>query len=242
MPKVVFIRQPVYLPGIVFLDALLQTDVYIIYDDVQYERRHWGNRNKIRTYQGETWLTVPVIQKNKRSQTYRETLIDNETEWSKNHWKSLYYNYAKAPYFKNYAAFFENLYNKNYTKLLDLDIEIINYLKKQLEIETEVLISSQLQLPNDFTSKTDRLVKMIKKVGGSTYITSKGTKNYMDEELMKEQGIKLLWHDFNHPTYKQFHGNFIPFMSVIDLLFNCGDKSKDIIRKNLRPPLKIYLP
>lgn len=240
MSKKVYIRQPVYLPGLVFFDALLQVDVYIIYDNVQYERRHWGNRNKILTSKGPIWLTVPVIQKGKFDQTYQETKIDNSTQWGKNHWKSISLNYAKAPYFKKYSDFFEDLYSKTFTKLLDLDIVIIDYLKKQLGIEIEILISSQLQLPDNVANKTDRLVKMIKKVGGDVYITSKGTKNYMDEKLMSKHDIKLLWHDFNHPTYKQFHGEFIPFMSTIDLLFNYGEKSKSIIRDNLKPALSIY--
>ena len=234
--KEVYIRQPAYLPGLVFLDQLLQVDTYIIYDNVQYERRHFGNRNKIRTYQGERWLTVPVLQKNKRSQHYSETITVNN-QWGQDHWKTIYFNYAKAPYFKDYADFFEKLYQNPPKNLLDLDLQIIKYLAEQFNIDTQILLASGVDIPNDFTSKTERLAHIIIAVGGTTYITSKGTKNYIEKEVMTAHGIELLWHEFSHPTYKQFQGGFIPNMSAIDLLFNEGKKGEDILRSNLKKPL-----
>ena len=234
----VFTRQPAYLPGLVFFDQLLQVDKYIIYDNVQYERRHWGNRNKIRTYQGEQWLTVPVIQKNKRSQTYAETLIDNNTHWAKDHWKAIYLNYAKAPFFKDYAPFFEDLYSQPFAHLLDLDLKIIEFIKQQLDIKTPLILASSLKTKKNDENKTDRLAQMVKELGGNMYITSKGTKNYIDAKCMESYGIELLWHEFSHPIYQQFHGEFIPYMSAIDLLFNYGGRSIDIIRENTKDPLK----
>lgn len=239
MKKRVYIRQPVYLPGLVFFDQLLQVDTYIIYDNVQYERRHFGNRNKIRTYQGDTWLTVPVIQKNKRSQRYSDTVTANIL-WAKDHWKTIYFNYVKAPYFKEYADFFENLYQNPPKNLLDIDLKIIKYLIKQFDIDTRILLASEVSISNNFESKTERLAHIVISIGGGTYVTSKGTKNYIDERVMDTHGIKLLWHEFSHPIYQQFHGGFIPNMSAIDLLFNYGEKSKDVLRSNLKKPLVTF--
>lgn len=241
--KKVFIRQPVYLPGLVFIDQLLQVDTYVIYDNVQYERRHFGNRNKIRNLSGWQWLTVPILQKGKREQWYHDTLIDNKRDWARDHWQSLFFNYAKAPYFNKYADFFRHLYQKKWGRLDDLDLKIIYFVKDQLNIKTEIVLASELKTKTDFANKTERLTNIIEEVGGKVYITGKGTYNYLDQKCMKKHGITLLWHQFEHPTYVQFHGGeFIPNMSVVDLLFNYGDRSGEILRKNKQTPLTKYKP
>ncbi|MEK7526492.1 MAG: WbqC family protein [Patescibacteria group bacterium] len=236
----VHIRQPAYLPGIVYFDQLLKADTHVVYDNVQYERRHWGNRNKIlntSTPEGWQWLTVPTIQKGKRDQWYQDTKIDNTKNWALTHWKAISTNYSHAPFFKLYSDFFEDLYTKHHwDNLVDLDMHIINYLKAQLGINTEIVLSSTLQVGTNFADKNQRLIEIVKELGGTTYVTVKGTNGYIDSDDFEKERIELLWHQFSHPTYPQFQGGFIPGLSVVDLLFNCGPASESTMKENTQAP------
>ena len=237
--RVIHIRQPAYLPGIVYFDQLLQADTHVVYDNVQYERRHYGNRNRTRSAShpdGWQWLTVPVVQKGKRDQWYLDTTIDNSRPWAQDHWKTILFNYSRAPYFQKYAGFFEDLFHQEWTNLVDLDVAIVRFINKQLGIKTQIVLASQLKTSVDFDDKNQRLIEIAKELGATTYITVKGTKGYINPEKFKEAELTLLWHQFIHPSYPQFQGNFIPGMSVIDLLFNCGPDSSKIIRANMQKP------
>ena len=227
--RTIFVRQPAYLPALVMFDQMLHADTYVIYDDVQYERRHYGNRNRLRTHQGAIWITVPVLQKGKRDQLYNQTKIDNSQNWREAHWKSIYLNYCKSPYFNKYSDYFEELYSKSWETLLDLNMEIIVYLKGVLDINTELILSSQIKV-NPYKDKSSRLANIVNALNGDIYLTSKNASGYLDEKVFNKLGIDVSWYGFTHPKYNQIHGEFIPYMSTIDLLFNYGDKSKDIIR------------
>lgn len=238
MEKIIHIRQPAYLPALVFFDQMIhaeQNGAYVIYDNVQYERRHYGNRNRLRTQSGWQWITVPVIQKGKRSQHYLDTKINNEQPWGKAHWGAIKTNYAKAPYFKDYSDFFEELYKRKWESIVDLDLATITFIQSILGITTQIVRASEL-LTSTELEKNNRLVEIVKELGGTTYITVKGTQGYIEPEVFKNAKLNLLWHQFKHPIYPQIHGGeFVPYMSAIDLLFNCGDRSGQILRDNVIP-------
>lgn len=239
--KVISIRQPVYLPALVYFDLLLQSDIHVIYDNVQYERRHYGNRNRIRNSshpQGWQWLSIPIIQKGKVNQLYSETQIDNKIPWAKQHWKAIISNYSKTPYFKKYSAFFEDIYKKEWNRLVDLNFAITKFILNELEINTKIVLASQLKTKRNFKNKNDRLIEIVRELKGTTYLTVMGTKDYIDSKKFRQQNTNLVWHNFSHPKYKQLHGQFVPWMSSIDLLFNHGKKSINLIKKNKKRPLK----
>src|SRR3989344_9550160 len=241
--RIVSIRQPAYLPGIVYFDQLLQADAHAIYDNVQYERRHYGNRNRIRSAShpnGWQWLTVPVTTKGQRDQWYMDTRIDNSRHWAQDHWKAILLNYARAPYFQRYADFFEDLYCQEWTNLADLDTAIIRFLNKQLGVKTKIVLASQLKTGTSFEDKNQRLIEIAKELGATTYVTVKGTSSYIDPEKFREANLTLLWHQFTHPVYSQFQGDFIQGMSVVDLLMNCGPDSGEIIRANMQKPTPTF--
>ena len=223
-------HQPNYLPYIGFFHKAMMCDVFVIADHVQYTKKEWQNRNKIRTKCGCIWLTVPVISKNHFQQRIGEVNIDNSVNWADTHWKSIFYNYVKAPFFGSYKKFFKEIYSQKWEKLLDLNEAIIYHILKELNIKAKVVKSSTLNLEG---SKTDLLVGMCKKMNADTYISGIGAKNYIEEEPFKNENIKLLFQDFCHSVYPQRFDSFIPNMSVIDLLFNVGsDKAREIISKS----------
>jgi len=143
---IVSIHQPEYLPWLGFFHKVHQSDIFVLLDNVQYEKNYFQNRNKIRTQSGRTWLTVPVLTKGKSNQQINEVKIDNKSNWSKKHWRSIDLNYKNAPYFDNYREFFFDLYKKEWIKLVDLNETIITYLIKELEIDLKLIKSSELNI------------------------------------------------------------------------------------------------
>lgn len=222
-------HQPEYLPYIGFFYKMAKADKFILVDHVQFVKKNFQNRNRIRTAQGSdgwTWLTVPVITHGKRYQRIDEVEIDNSTSWGKKHWKTIFLNYKKAPFFNMYSDFFEKLYSKKWQKLADLNKNIIYYLKGELNIKTPIVKSSDYDFKK---TKTELLIEMCKKIGADTYLSGSGGKIYVKEENFKKNNLKHIFSDFEHPIYSQAFKPFISNLSVIDLLFNYGPKSLDII-------------
>lgn len=224
----VTILQPSYLPWLGFFEQMQRSDQFVLYDDVQFTRRDWRNRNKIRVREGSLWLTVPVIQKNKYEQSLLETKIDNSTSWKRKHLETIRYHYSKAPFFDLHYPWCEKLFNSEWNFLLDLSLETIQYLKGQLKIDTPLLRSSEL---GGSGNKAERLVSICKQLGATQYLSGEAAKNYISEKDFSDQGIELEYQDYQHPEYPQRYEGFIPFMSTIDLLFNCGDKSLGILKQ-----------
>ena len=142
----VVILQPSYLPWIGYFEQMARADQFVYLDDVQYTRRDWRNRNKIRTNEGWTWLTVPVQQKNLYTQLLKDTRIDNSTNWSKKHRAAIRFNYSNAPFFENYYPYFDSVYQKRWEFLLDLCYETTGYLKEVLNITTQTFKSSTISV------------------------------------------------------------------------------------------------
>ena len=224
----VTILQPSYLPWLGFFEQMHRSDQFVLYDDVQFTRRDWRNRNRIRVQEGSVWLTVPVIQKNKYEQSLLETKIDNSTSWKRKHLESIRCHYSKTPFFDLYFPWCEKTFNREWDFLLDLSLETIQYLKGELKINTPLLRSSEL---GESGNKSERLISICKQLGATQYLSGESAQNYISEKDFSDQGIGLEYQNYQHPEYPQRYEGFVPFLSTIDLLFNCGDKSMEFLKQ-----------
>ena len=222
------ILQPGYLPWLGFFEQMHSTDLFVILDDVQYDKKSWRNRNKIRTKDGWIWLTVPVITKGAFSQKTKDVMINNDIPWQRKHLKSLETNYKKASYYKDYMVFFQELYSKKWEYLVELDMAIIQFIKEQLNITTKLTFSSSLEVSGN---KNEKILNICKKVGAAALYDGASAENFIDKNLFSKEGVALEFQQYNHPVYPQLFQPFIPYMSVIDLLFNCGQQSLVVINK-----------
>ncbi len=230
--KKVAILQSNYIPWKGYFDMIAAVDEFILYDDMQFTRRDWRNRNQIKTPQGVQWLTVPVQVKGKYDQKIKDTLIEG-TDWAKAHWKALVANYRRAPYFEEVAIWLEPLYiAHSYTHISQLNRRFIEVVCHFLGIQTVISNSWDYVL---LDGKTERLADLCKQAGGTEYISGPSAKNYLDETIFADMNIKLTWFDYmGYPEYPQVWGEFIHGVTILDLLFNCG---KDVHRymRYLRP-------
>ncbi len=223
---IVSVHQPQYLAWVGYFHKILKSDVFVFLDNVQYKEREYQNRNQIRTKNGVQWLTVPVLNSKERFIKIKEVCIDNSQDWAGKHWKALYLNYNRSPFFKEYAGFFHDLYNQKWERLLDLNIYIIKGINKILNIDKVIYIESDLGIEN---TKTGRIVDICKKLGADTYLSGIGGKAYLEEKLFTTAGLKLQYQQFKQLEYRQCYTPFIPNLSMVDLLFNCGLKTVKII-------------
>lgn len=221
-------HQPVYLPWLGLFHKIAISDAFCYFDNVQYLKKDWNNRNKIKIQNGEIWLTTPVLTKGYREKAIKEIEIDNSIDWRKKHWKSIYLNYKKAPYFNRYSDFFEDVYKKEWHYLSELNEYMLKWFLKELGINVKYYKASELNFEG---YKSDLVIDMCKKLGADLYIFGTLGKDYAEKEKFARQGIKIHFQDYKHPVYSQLHGKFLPYMSIIDLLFNCGDKSLEILRE-----------
>jgi hypothetical protein len=223
-------HQPHYLPWLGFFDKIARSDAFVYLDCVQFVTREFQNRNKIRTCDGDMWLTVPVITKGKGHQPIGEVSIDNSLPWPRQHLHSLRTWYGSAPFFKDHVAFFEAAYANHWDKLVDLNMHITGFFLEQLRIKTPVHRESQCGTSK---TKTERIIELCKSLRADTYLSGAGGRNYLDEGLFAEKGIKLVYQEFVHPHYHQQFmkdgGGFIPYMSIADLFFNEGNNSRKIL-------------
>jgi hypothetical protein len=225
--KRIAIIQSCYIPWRGFFDFIGQVDEYIIFDDVQFAKRHWHNRNKIKTPQGTAWLTIPVVSKGKFDQNIDETMIA-ET-WAPDHWRSIQHAYAKAPHFKAYAPKIESLFLRAaaMTRLSAVNHLFLSELSALLGITTPMRWSTEFAAEG---RKTDRLISICKAAGATHYLSGPSARDYIEPEKFAAAGIILEWMDYaGYPDYSQLHGAFEPAVTVLDLLFNVGDKAKHYI-------------
>lgn len=223
------ILQPSYLPWLGFFEQMYKSDIFVIYDDVQYDKHGWRNRNRIKSANGVQWITVPVLTKNKNKPLVKDVILDNRENWRRKHLNSLKLNYGKAAYFEEYIGIFEECYSREWELLLDLNIELISKICSVLGIKREIKLSSDLGISGD---RIERLVKICKHFGADEFYEGKAGENYLDENVFLEQGITLKYQDYKHPEYRQLYGEFVPYMSVVDLIFNEGERSLKILTEN----------
>jgi hypothetical protein len=223
-------HQPSYLPWLGFFSKMVKSDIFVYLDTVSYSKWDWSSRNKIRTHEGWMWLTIPILTGGKSNQIFTEVKIDNTQQWARKHWKSISMNYSQAPFFSLYENFFRDVYSNEWKYLSELDEHITKFLMESLGIKIKfVKASTSLQLEGH---KSSLVLDMCMKMKADVFIFGGEGKNYAKIENFENAGIKVIFQEYEHPVYPQIHGEFISNMSVIDLLFNCGPKSLDILLSN----------
>ena len=226
--KKVAILQSNYIPWKGYFDMIQLVDEFILYDDMQYTRRDWRNRNKIKTAQGLQWLTVPVDVKGKYLQKINETLV-SEPNWAKDHWATIKHCYGKAKYFKEYKELFEQFYlNTNEQYLSRINFELISIINKILGIETKISWSSDYELVD---GKTERLLGLALQAGATEYISGPAARDYIVDSIFADAGVKLSWMDYSgYPEYPQMHPPFEHGVTVLDLIFNTGPEATSYMK------------
>jgi hypothetical protein len=229
--KKVFISQSNYIPWRGYFDAIDSVDEFVVYDDVQYTRRDWRNRNRIKTLRGDIWLSIPIEVKNKFHQKIKDAKI-SDPSWALIHWKTLQTNYSKAPWFRFYAPLFEELYlGKKYVYLTEVNYDFLERICSILEINTKITYSSEL--PVSSGGRTERLLNICKDLYASDYYSGPAAKNYLDEALFREQNINVSYFDFSrYDPYPQQYGTFSNELSVLDLIFNTGPEARKYFSLN----------
>jgi len=221
-------HQPVYHPWLGLFHKIHMADKFVFFDDVQYVPKDWQSRNYIKSQNGPVLLTVPVLKKGYLEKKISEIEINNDSAWQRKHWKSISQSYLKAPFFKQYSERIEALYSKEWTYLADLNFDMLLTFMSILGIETEVEKASDYQFEG---AKSDLVLDMCLKLDASTYIFGEMGEDYADKEAFQSQNVDLVFQKYNHPKYNQLYGDFVPKMSVLDLIFNEGEKSLEILTR-----------
>lgn len=231
--KKLLITQSNYIPWKGYFDAINLCDEMVIYDDMQYTRRDWRNRNKIKTPQGPAWITVPVDVSGKYFQKINETQT-SEAGWAKSHWSSIKQNYSKAPFFKEYQGMFEEAYlNMQETFLTQINCQFIKLVNNILGITTPLLYSSDFTLAEE---RTERLVNICVERGATSYYSGPAAKAYMNESLFAEKGIEVNYFNYSgYPEYNQLYPPFSHEVSILDLIFNEGPNAKNFMKSFTTP-------
>jgi hypothetical protein len=233
-PVIIAGHQPHYLPWLGYMSKILQCDKFCLVDSIQFEKKNFQNRNRIRSNQGEVMLSVPVVTAGRFYQNICDVEINEAEPWRRKHWKSILLGYQKAPHFKRYADFFEDVYNREWKMLVDLNEHMLRGLLGFFEIEKEI-VRSVTFMPSG--KKTDLLIDICRKTGSDGYLSGGGgAKQYVEEHKFTEAGLVHRFQSFHHPVYPQVHGGeFMPRLAAIDLLFNCGPESGAILREASKP-------
>lgn len=226
--KKVAILQSNYIPWKGYFDLIAYVDEFILYDDMQFTRRDWRNRNQIKTAQGIQWLTIPVNVKGRFHQKIRETEI-SEPEWASQHWKTLAQNYRAAPCFKEVAEWLEPLYHGRLSaNLSEVNRHFLEVICAHLGITTTIKNSWDYPLCE---GKSERLAALCQAAGGTEYVSGPSARNYLDEGVFQSQGLKVTWFDYSgYAEYPQLYGEFVHGVTILDLLFNCGSGSQRYLR------------
>jgi hypothetical protein len=230
---IVSINQPAYLPWLGYFHRIAVSDAHIVLDRVQFEKNSFTNRNKVRTREGWCWLTVPVKTASKFGDLcIHEIEIANERQWAAKHWQTLRLNYSKAPFFGEHAGFFEGIYERPWVRLADLTREITAYLLEAFGIKTKLYFSSQM---NASGKKDELVLNLCRELRATTYLSGPLGRNYLREDLFRESHIAVRYDDYHHREYPQVYPGYEPYMAALDLLFNAGPASLEIMLKNQEP-------
>jgi len=222
----IIITQSNYIPWKGYFTTMRKATHFVIYDDAQYTKRDWRNRNKIVTPNGLKWLSIPIDVKGKYRQKINEAKI-SDPNWATEHWNKIYENYKKAPYFKDISDHFKELYLdklQNLESLTDINRVILEKCIELLEIEIKILDSRNFNLRGE---KTEKLINVCKDLEADEYFTGPAAKNYIEEDLFLDNGIKLSYYNLeNFPSYEQQWDGFEHKVSILDMFFNLGYESK----------------
>lgn len=223
-------HQPVYLPWLGLFHKIALADKFCFFDNVQYQPKDWNNRNRIKFSNGTSdWLTIPVLRKSYLERSYLEIEINNELPWQRKHWKSVELNYKKAPYFGLYEKELKKFYEVKWQFLSELNYEMLLFFMEKLCITVPAVRMKDHKFEGQ---KSDIVLDMCKKLGADIYIFGEQGKDYADIRTFQASGVIPVFQKYNHPKYQQLHGDFIPYLSIVDLLFNCGPESLSVIMEN----------
>jgi hypothetical protein len=229
----VVILQPSYIPWRGYFDQICRADLFIFYDDVQYDKRGWRNRNQIKTPKGKQWLTIPVHSRGAQTENIHinQIQIAWDTPWSQNHLKAIHHSYAKAPHFARYVSLLERFFQRHDEFLANFTIDFTIALTRELgNAQTRFMRSSELADING--QKTDRLIQILQAVGGTHYISGPSARDYIEKEKFDIVGITLEYMEYNYPEYPQLYPPFDPYVSILDLLFMTGPEASNYIQGN----------
>ncbi len=222
-------HQPAYLPWLGVFHKVAISDVFVLLDNVQFEKNSFINRNKIKTHKGDIWLTIPVSTSGHFQKTISEMEISKNPKWRKKHLKSIEFNYKKAPFFSDYQEFFEEIYSKEWIKLFDLLYDTLEFLLNEIGLETKIYLQSELGFKR---KKQELILEMCEYFNAEAFVFGVLGKNYADKNLFNKYEQKIYFQEYVSPDYPQLHGDYIPNLSIIDLLFNLGsEKALDVILK-----------
>jgi len=227
----VVVLQPGYLPWLGFFDQLRRADVFVYYDDAQYDKHGWRNRNRIKTQNGPIWLTVPVRHRGEGFPKILDVEIDARTPWARKHLSSVRQAYARAPFLQRYLPALEELLAGKWERLVDLDLACAELMANWLGLRRRVERSSRLGIGGE---RSERLVGICRHFGAATYVSGDAAAAYLDVGLFERNGIAVEFQRYAHPTYPQRHGEFVPYLSALDLLLNCGDEAPLIAFPGIR--------
>ncbi|MFN2461965.1 MAG: WbqC family protein [Candidatus Velthaea sp.] len=231
---IVSINQPGYLPWLGYFHRIAVSDLHIVLDRVQFEKNSFTNRNRVRTRDGPVWLTVPVRTKSR----FGDLVIDQveivgTQPWAAKHYQTLLHGYRKTAHFHAHEDFFADVYRRAWTHLAELNAYTTQYVLDALHIGTPLRSSGTLPLRG---RKSELVLELCREVGATTYLSGPFGRDYLDEPAFAAVGIEVRYHDYAHPAYPQaFPGDFIPNMSAVDLLFNAGPASRDILMSGAPP-------
>ena len=225
------IHQPNYLPWPGYFHKMESVDLFLILDTVQYMKHEYDNRCKIKTPEGEQWLTVPVSSPNLGTPINKVMLAMNDDIWRYN-WKPLKNNYSKSPFFEEYKDELHEIYGKKWDRLIDLNLKLIETVRNWLGIKTRLKFASEL--PETTLKGTELILSHCRELKADEYLSGMGGKNYLEQEQFDNDNIRLEFQNYTPVVYPQRFGDFVPNLSVIDLLFNCGKDSLSRIMRNYR--------
>lgn len=225
--KILTAHQPVYLPWLGLFHKIALADEFCFFDDVQYQAKDWNNRNRIKFSNGSAgWLTVPVLRKSYFERSYVEIKINNSLPWQRKHWRSIEQNYKKAPYFELYAKKLKRFYDVRWETLVDLNYEMLLAFLEILNISVPIVRMKDYSFKGE---KSELVLDMCLQLGADIYIFGELGKEYANVEAFKVAGVWPVFQKYNHPNYPQLYGDFISHLSIIDLIFNCGSNSLDLL-------------
>ena len=214
---IVSIHQPAYLPWLGYFDKIIRSDVFVYLDTVQIEKNSYSYRNKIKTPQGSTWLTIPLKMKGHTSNAIKDVLIDDSQQWKKKHLKNIFFNYKKSAFFDELYPKIESLYKEDFELFSDLAYHHLLFWLKELNIQTKIVKSSDLNIDS---KKSDLILDLCQNFQADKYISGVLGKDYLNENHFKEKGIIVEYQDYQHPTYQQLNGDFLSHMGIVDFCMN----------------------
>jgi len=215
------VLQPGYLPWLGYFDLLRRADVFVHYDDVQFDKHGWRNRNRIKGPAGAVWLTVPVFHRGRFGQPICDVEIDDRPDWRRKHLLTVAQSYARAPLVDAILPRLREILERPWRRLAELDIALVDWLAAELGIATPRHRAGDLGIGG---TRNQRLVELCRRFGATRYLSGDAARAYLDVPMFQDAGIEIAWHDYRHPTYPQLHGAFVPYLSALDLLLNVGER------------------